>query len=109
MMVQSSYFDLVTINISMGSPGSGAEFAAGIKRWVENILDIKRNTTKPMAVVLDTCTLGVEDFDNPRWRCLAETKANLIEAQIPFYHTPEEAAGAIIQLVSYYQRREAIG
>lgn len=106
MMAQSSYFDLIVANISMGAPSSGAELASSTKRVVENIIDIKRNTTKPLAVVLDTGTLGVEDFDNQRWRCLAEAKANLARAQIPFYATTEDAAGAIIQLVSYYQRRE---
>lgn len=109
MMAQSPHFDLLVANITVGAPLSGSELASNTKREVRNIIDIKRKTTKPIAVVLNTGTLGVENFDNQRWRCLAERKASLIEAQIPVYPTTEEAASAIIQLVGYYQRREAIG
>lgn len=109
MMAQSPHFDLVVANITVGGPFSGAELAGTAKIEVENIMGIKRNATKPVAVVLNTGTLGVEDFDSQRWRGLAEQKANLIRAQIPVYSTTEEAASAIIQVVSYYQRREAIG
>lgn len=104
MMAQSPHFDLIVANITVGGPFSGSELAANTEREVENIIAIKRNTTKPMAVVLNTGTLGVEDFDNPRWRCLAEQKANLIAAQIAVYPTADQAASAIIRLVSYYQR-----
>jgi len=109
MMAQSPHFDLVVANITVGGPFSGAELAGTAKIEVENIMGIKRNATKPVAVVLNTGTLGVEDFDSQRWRGLAEQKANLIRAQIPVYSTTEEAASAIIQVVGYYQRREAIG
>jgi len=109
MMVESPDFDLIVANISVGGPSSGPQLAVSTKREVENIIQIKRNTTKPMAVVLNTGTLGVENFDSQRWRCLAERKADLIGAQVPVYPTPEEAASAIIRLVGYYQRREAIG
>ncbi|MBE9500809.1 MAG: hypothetical protein IMY87_00045, partial [Chloroflexi bacterium] len=105
MMAQSPHFDLIVANITVGGPFSGSELAANTEREVENIIAIKRNTTKPMAVVLNTGTLGVEDFDNPRWRCLAEQKANLIAAQIAVYPTADQAASAIIRLISYYQRR----
>lgn len=107
MMAQSPHFDLIVVNITVGGPSSGAELAASTRREVENIMDIKRNTTKPLAAVLNTGTLGVDDFDSPRWKGLAERKADLIGAQIPVYSTPKEAASAIIQLVGYYQRREA--
>ena len=59
-------------------------------------------------VVLNTGNLGIEDFDDLRWRCLAEQKAKLVSAKFPVYDTAVQAANAIIRLVNYYQRKEAI-
>ncbi len=109
MMAHSPDFDLVVAYVAIGGFLSGAELDRFTKREVDNIIDIKRNSTKPMAVVLNTGTLGIDDFDKQRWRCLADRKASLIKAEIPVYATHEEAASAIIQLVGYYQRREAVG
>jgi len=58
-------------------------------------------------VVLDTGALDPGNFDDLRWRCLAEQKANLIAAKVPVYSSADKAANALIHLVNYYQRREA--
>lgn len=108
MMAQSSHFDLLIANIVIGGPFSTAELAAILERQVQDIIDMKREGTKPMAVVLNTGALNIMDFDDLRWRCLAEQKANLIAAKIPVYSTADQAAGALIRLVKYYQRKEAI-
>lgn len=108
MMAQSPHFDLLIANITMGGPFSGTEFADMLKRQVAEILDIKRSGTKPVAVILNTGALGPEDFDDPRWRSLAEQKANLIAAKVPVYSTADQAANAIMRRVNYFQRKEAI-
>jgi len=108
MMAQSPHFDLLIANITVGGPFSPTEFAAIVKREVEDIIDIKRKGTKPLAVVLNGGTLDIKDFDDLRWRCLAEQKANLIAAKIPVYSSAGQAANALIRLVNYYQRKEAI-
>ena len=108
MMAQSSHFDLLIANIAIGGPFSTIELAAILERQIQDIIDVKREGTKPMAVVLNTGTLNIGDFDDLRWRCLAEQKANLIAAKIPVYSTADQAAGALIRLVKYYQRKEAV-
>ena len=107
MMAASPHFDLIIGNIGLGAPATPPEMAERLSREAGTIKEVKRNTTKPVLAVLNTGSLGVGDFDDPHWRSYAEANTKLIEAQIPVYRTPEEAAGALIQLVGYYQRRGA--
>jgi hypothetical protein len=63
---------------------------------------------KPLSMVMNIGNLGINDFDDLRWRCLAEQKAKLISAKVPIYATAVQAANAIIRMVNYYQRKEVI-
>ena len=108
MMAQSSHFDLLIANITVGGPFSAAELAANVRREIQDIIAVKRKGTKPVAVVLSGGTLDIKDFDDLRWRSLAKQKANLIAAKIPVYSTADQAANALIRLVKYYQRKEGI-
>ncbi|RLC70165.1 MAG: hypothetical protein DRI26_07670 [Chloroflexi bacterium] len=106
MMAESPQFDLLIANITVGGPFSPMELAAIIGGQVKEIIEISRK--KPVAVVLDTGTLDAGNFDDLRWKCLAEQKANLVAAKVPVYSSADQAASALIRLISYYQRREAI-
>jgi acyl-CoA synthetase (NDP forming) len=108
MMAQNPHFDLLIGNISVGGPVSETELAAGVRRQVEDIIEIHSKEAKPLAVVLNTGALGLEESDKLRWKCLAEEKAKLLAAGIAVYSTADQAADAIIRLVSYHRRREAI-
>ncbi len=108
MMAQSEHFDLVVANITVGAPFSKTLLAAHVKREVEGIIEVAKAGKKPIAVVLNTGTLGLEDFDDPRWRCLAEGMPKLVAARIPVYSSASQAASAIIRLVNYYRRRQAL-
>jgi len=108
MMAQSPHFDLLIANITVGGPFSKTELAAIIKREVEDSIDIHEKGIKPLAVVLNTGTLGVEDFDDLRWRCLAEEKTKLLAARIPVYSSAAQAGSAILPVINYYRRREGM-
>jgi len=108
MMAQSLHFDLIIANMALGGPFSKTEFANITSTQVDNLIDMNGKGLKPLVVVLNTGNLGIEDFDDLRWRCLAEQKAKLVSAKIPVYDTAVQAANAIIRLVNYYQRKEAI-
>nr|HID58303.1 hypothetical protein [Desulfobacterales bacterium] len=108
MMAKSPSFDLLIANISVSAPFANDELAAYLSKEVDDIIDIVRNEPKPLAVILDTGALNIQDFDHLRWRCLAELKSRLVAAKIPVYSSPSEAANAIIRLVNYYRRRKNI-
>ena len=106
MMAESPQFDLLIANVAIGGPFSPPELSSFIGNQIKELIEASRK--KPVAMVLNTGTLDTASFDNPRWRCLAEQKANLVTAKIPVYSSADEAASALIHLVNYYQRREAI-
>ncbi|MDY6893732.1 MAG: CoA-binding protein [Chloroflexota bacterium] len=108
MMAQSSNFDLLVTNIMVGGPMSGEELVALVGNEVEDVLDIARKENTPVAVVLDTGALGTENFDDVRWKCLAQAKTKLLAARIPVYASGPQAANSIMRLIKYYRRREDI-
>ena len=107
MMAESPQFDLIIANLTVGGPFSSREFVAFIGSEVKDIIAISKSGKKPVAVVMNTGTLDMNDFDDLRWKCLAKQKAKLIAAKVPFYTNADQAANALIRLVNYYQRRGA--
>jgi len=106
MMANSNNFDLVVVILNLGAPFSQANLIANVQGQVEDIIDLHKKEIKPLSVVVDVGSLGIENFENPWWRCLAESKSKLLAAKIPVYHTATQAASSIMRLVDYYRRRD---
>ena len=105
-MVASPDFDLVIGNVSIGGP-FGEEWTSGmIKEHADDIMEAAKNGTKPVAVVLDTAALRIGDFEEWRWRLLAEQRSRFVAAHIPVFSSISEAANTISKLVNYYQNRD---
>lgn len=107
IMAASPHFDLLVANITADAPFEKAVMTFFIRRLVEGIIELKRKGTKPLAVVLNTGALGVEDFKNWRWKLFAEQKSCLVAANLPVYPTVSQAAKAIGHLVNYYRKKGA--
>ena len=105
MMSEGPYYDLLVANATVDGPFGKNELIAFVSREVQDIIEIKGRGTKPLAVILNTGTLGIENFDDWRWRFLAEQKTILTRAQVPLYPTIAQAAKAIHHLVAYYRKR----
>ena len=105
IMAGSSNFDLLVANVTVDAPFEKAEMTSFIRRQVEVIIEIKRKGTKPLAVVLNTGALGVEDFKSWRWKLFAEQKSRLVAAGLPVYPAVGRAAEAICHVANYYRRR----
>ena len=106
MMVASPEFDLVIGNVSIGGPFGKDELIGFVSGQANDVLEVAKNGTKPVAIVLDTAALRIEDFEDWRWRLLAELRSRFVEAHVPVFSSIGEAAGTISKLVDYYQRRE---
>jgi len=109
MMCQSDHFDLVVVNIGVGGPFDKAIFTEYLRNNVEEIIQVAKMNTKPLVVVLDTGAMGPKEFDNERWKSIAEASSKLIDAGIPVYPSSGQAAASIIRLIRYYQWRETVG
>jgi len=108
MMAQGNYYDLVVAIINVGAPFSQAEMIASVQSQAEDIIDIHKKTGKPLAVVLNTGSSGIDNFGDLGWRCLAEHKSKLVAANIPVYSSATQTASSIMSLVSYYRRRSQL-
>ncbi len=107
MMAVSPYFDLLVANITVDAPFGKDVITAFIRQEVEEIIKLRKETKKPLAVVLNTGALGIDDLVDWRWKLLAELKTRLIGAQIPVYPTISQAARTIYRVVNYYREKGA--
>ena len=105
MMANSNNFDLVVVILNVGAPFSQADLIANVQVQVEDVIDLHKKAIKPLAVVVDVGSLGIDNFGDAWWRCLAESKSKLLAAKTPVYHTATQAASSIMRLVDYYRRR----
>ena len=108
MMAQSPSFDLVISNVTVGGPFSSADLAAHVTIEVNGVIELSRETTTPLAVVLNTGALGTDSFEDVRWKSIAEQKARLVEAGVPIFTTASQAAQAIYRVYQYHQRKASL-
>ena len=106
IMAKSPFFNLIVISPPINAPLPRDEYVKFIRMELEEAYKINREGLKPLIVVLNTGNLGIEDFEDWRWRFFAEEKTRLIAAHIPLYSSSSQAARAISQLVDYYWRRD---
>ena len=104
MMAENSQFDLLIANVSEDAPYGKDEWSAIIGHEAEGFIKVSREGAKPLAVVLGSGGLPIEEFENWRWKLLAQQRAHLIAAQIPVYPSASRAAKAIRCLVDYYKK-----
>ena len=104
MMAQSSAFDLLVANILVGGPFQKSELIDQAKKQALNIIDVAKNGTKPMAVILNTGFLGAPHLVDQRWKGLAEINSMLLESHLPVYRDSRQATGAIIRMIDYFRR-----
>ncbi len=107
LMAGSPAFDFIVANLTLEAPWEKDEFINYVKGEVEDIVEINNQAIKPIVVILPTGNLGINDFENWRWRFIAEQKARLVSARVPVYPTIGQAASALNYFVNYHQKKFA--
>ncbi len=105
MMASNKNFDLLIANISEDAPFDREEMTKYLKKEVEGYIKAKRESSKPLLVVVREKSLGIDDYDNWRWKLAGELRTQLIVANIPIYPSVGRAARAVKELAAYYQKR----
>ena len=100
-------YDLIIVNVTVESPRGKEQLIASIKEEADDIIQVKEEGKKPVAAVLNTGPLGIEDFENWRWRLIAEQKSRLIAAQVPVFSSVGQAAETLSRVAQYYQKRKS--
>lgn len=105
LFVESPNFDCVIIEISDDNPNAEDSWVNVVKLEVENTIKISQSSQKPIISVLSGAKPGKNDFENLKWKTIAEQRSRLIDAKIPVFDTIVEAANALNKYVNYWQRR----
>jgi len=104
MMARNKNFDLLILNITEGAPSTKEEIISRLRNEVESYIKTKKESLKPLLVVVEEKSLGVDDYDI--WvRELSATRTKLLAVNTPLYPSIGRAARAARKLIDYYQRR----
>lgn len=105
MMSNETEFDLLIANVTDDAPFEEKKWIAMLEKEVSDSIEISKRGVKPLAVVLRVGDLGINHFEDWRWKFIAEQQKRLIDAQVPVFSSFSRAAGAIRCLVNYYQKK----
>jgi len=72
---------------------------------VKGYAQVKKESSKPLVVVVREKSLGIDDCTHWSWKLMCEVRTKLIAAGIPFYPTIGRVARAAVKLIKYYQKR----
>jgi len=106
MMAESPYFDFIIANIDEPAALPKDEWNAFIGNIIDTAINISKRQVKPIIVVLSGGKFHLEQFQDWRWRSLADFRSRLVAAHVPTYSTITEAVKAISKFIDYWQKRK---
>jgi len=105
MMARNQYFDFLIAHIIALPLRRKEERMKRLRAEVEGYIKAKKESSKPILAVVADSSVGIDDYDDLKWKAFCEVRTNLIAAGIPFYLTMRRAARAAKKLMAYYQQR----
>jgi acyl-CoA synthetase (NDP forming) len=98
-------FDFIAADAEEDPPFSRDTFIQHLKEDMEGYIKISRRSAKPFLVTFDERSPGIKDMDSYIHRTRAELRTLLVKEGLPFFPSVAEAATAVKELITYYQRR----
>ena len=105
MIARSPSFDFVIFEICEDNPMPKEIFRTIVSGQTEEIIKLSREQFKPLVALVTGGKVTSDQFQDWRWKLLAEARACLVAAHIPTYSTAAEAAKALRQFTDYWQMR----
>ena len=106
LMARNQNFDLLIANIHEVALSVKEGTTLRRREEVKEYIKMKKESSKPLMIVISDKSLGTKDYSHWRWKLTAEVRTSFIKANIPFYPTHERAANSARTLIDYYQRRK---
>ena len=104
-MARHSNFDFIAACVAGEDYPFGKEhFIETLTDGVEGYIKVSKECDKPFLLIFGDRPLGTSEMDSWRWRTIAQMRTRLIEEHVPFFPTIDKAAGAVKELINYYQR-----
>ena len=108
MMARNENFDLLIAiaALSEGAYDTKQRAILRLRTDVKEYIKVKRESPKPLLVVVVEGSAGSDNRNHWRWRLLSEARTKLIGAGIATYPSMGRAASAARKLIDYYRTRE---
>ncbi len=106
-MAQSPYFDFIIVNITEDAPFTKDIWSSLVREEAENTISVSGGQSKPLVAVVSGGKISSDQFQDWRWKLLAEQQTRLIAAHIPTYSTVAEAVKTMRQFIDYWQAKAA--
>ncbi len=107
MMSDSPEYDIIVCNLTTDAPVGKDALNMFIEPEANQVMKETQNRKKPIVVILNGGLLGIQEFDDWRWRMIAEQQSRFVEAQIPVFPTIGQAANTMRKLADYYEKTKS--
>jgi acyl-CoA synthetase (NDP forming) len=104
-IVANPVFDFIAADAEEDPPFSESAFVQHLMEDMEGYIKIGKTSNKPFLIVFDERSPGIKDMESYIHRTRAELRTLLVKAGIPFFPSVIEAALALNEFITYYQRR----
>jgi len=105
MLTRTPHFDLIVAQVAEEAPLPEAIWTAIVRMQAEEMINLHGEQLKPLVAVVTDGKFGSGQFQDWRWKTLAEQRARLVAAGVPTYSTVAEAARAVRQVIEYWQAK----
>jgi len=105
-IVKHPVFDFIAADAEEDPPFSEEAFIREITDNIDAYEKIGKTCGKPFLIIFDERSVGSEEMNSYIYTTRAELRTRLVREGLPFFPSVDEAARAVNELITYYQRRE---
>ena len=105
-IVKHPIFDFIAADAEEDPPFSKEAFIQELTDNIEAYVKIGKNCDKPFLIIYDERSVGIKEMDSYIYTTRAELRTRLVKEGLPFFPSVDEAAKAVNELITYYQRRD---
>ena len=105
-MAKHPVFDFIAADAEEDPPFGKEPFIQELTEDMEGYIKVSKECDKPLLIVFDERSPGINEMDSYIYTTRAQLRTRLVEERLPFFPSVDEAAKAVNELITYYQRRD---
>ena len=106
IIARNPVFDFIVADAEEDPPFGKEAFISHLTEDMQGYVKLSKECDKPFLMVFDERSPGINEMDSYVHRTRAELRSVLIKEGLPFFPSVDEAAKAVKELMTYYQRRD---
>ena len=105
-MGKNPSFDFIVATVTEDLPFAKEAFLNQLSGDTDGYIKIKEEIRKAFLVIFSDRALGINQMDDWRWRAFAECRTRIVNSKIATFTNIDQAAKAVTELISHYNKRE---